>query len=111
VPDRNYLTVWKILVTLLALLLWADYAMAYVGPGAGLELIPYFIGLLFMIGSAFLGILLYPIYAFLRFIRGGKASSTPSEATSSEQPAAEQQNGQVANEELGITAKDTGLTR
>jgi hypothetical protein len=90
VPDRNHLTVWKILLTLSALLLWADYAMAYVGPGAGLELIPYFIGLLFMIGTAFLSILLYPIYALLRFIRGGKASSTVTEKESPEQPAAGQ---------------------
>jgi hypothetical protein len=66
-----------LLTTLLVLLLAADPALAYIGPGAGLELVGYFIALLATVGVAFFSILLYPIYAVIRFFRGPKAPATP----------------------------------
>ncbi len=46
--------------------------LAYAGPGAGLELIPYFLGLLAWAGAALIAILLWPIAAWRRRVRGEK---------------------------------------
>jgi hypothetical protein len=43
--------------------------LAYVGPGAGLELIPYSMGLLTWIGVAFGAVALWPLSALRRRIR------------------------------------------
>jgi hypothetical protein len=89
VLDRKRFAAWKILLTLAMLLLWENRAMAYVGPGAGLELIPYFLGLLLMVGSALVAFLLYPIHALIRYVRGKKAPQAVTEQTTSNQPAAD----------------------
>jgi hypothetical protein len=47
-------------------------AMAYVGPGSGLEMLPQFLMLLAWAGAAFLAVLLWPITTLLRFLRRGK---------------------------------------
>lgn len=57
------------------LLLAASPALAYVGPGAGLELVGYFMALLATVGVAFLSIFLYPFYALIRFLRGDASPS------------------------------------
>jgi hypothetical protein len=79
VLDRNRFAAWKIMLALAFLLLWENRAMAYVGPGAGLELIPYFLGLLLMVGSALLAFLLYPIHALIRYLRSKKAAPAATE--------------------------------
>jgi hypothetical protein len=53
-------------------LLVPDRLLAYAGPGAGLELIPYFFGLLAWAGAAFVAILLWPISALRRLLRSTK---------------------------------------
>ncbi len=54
-------------------LLVPDRVLAYVGPGAGVELIPYFLGLLTWAGMACGAVLLWPVMAALRRLRGAKA--------------------------------------
>jgi hypothetical protein len=51
----------------------AGPAFAYIGPGAGMEYIGQFMALLAMIGVAFLSVLTWPFYAFIRWWRGPKA--------------------------------------
>ena len=81
-PGRDRGFVWAPLLALAVLLAWSGRAMAYVGPGAGLELIPYFFGLLMWVVIAFVTLLLWPVFALVRLIRGsrGKADGAPAEA-------------------------------
>lgn len=58
--------------TIAATLLLTRNAMAYVGPGAGMEFIGYAMSLAAMIGIAFFSIIMWPFYAFMRWIRGPK---------------------------------------
>jgi hypothetical protein len=76
-PDRGNSLIGKALFALLTLLLLAGSAKAYVDPGAGPEFIGYFMSLVAWLGAAFTGILLWPIYAFLRRFRGGSAPKAP----------------------------------
>jgi hypothetical protein len=86
--DRNGFLVWKTVFAVLALFLLAGNAFAYVGPGAGLELVGYSMSLLVWVGVAFSAMFLYPFYSFLRWIRGDKRATvavaashaTPAEA-------------------------------
>jgi hypothetical protein len=71
--DRNVFSVWRMLLALSVLFIGADSAMAYVGPGAGLEFVGYFMSLALAFGIALSAVLLWPFYALIRFIRGGKA--------------------------------------
>lgn len=57
-----------------SLLLLTNTAMAYVGPGAGMEFITYAMSLLAMIGVAFLSVIMWPIYTFIRWVRGVRTS-------------------------------------
>jgi hypothetical protein len=68
---------WAIVATLLL----ADNAMAYVGPGAGMEFITYAVGLLIMVGMAFFSILMWPFYSLMRWLRGIKPTATTTPAT------------------------------
>jgi hypothetical protein len=73
VPDRNGLLAAKVVLALLVLCLLAGPAAAYVGPGPGLELVGYSVGLLWFLMAAVSATLLYPFYAFLRWLRGARA--------------------------------------
>ena len=75
-PGRNLSTVCKVLLALAVLLLGADRAMAYVGPGADVTFISYAMTLLAWVLAAFSAALLWPVYALLRRIRGRKNKST-----------------------------------
>ena len=68
-PGRNLSTVCKVLLALSVLLLGADRAMAYVGPGADVTFISYAMTLLAWALAAFSAVLLWPVYALLRRIR------------------------------------------
>ena len=68
---RNRLSVvivWSMIATLVV----ANNAMAYIGPGAGMEFIGYAMGLLAMVGVAFFSVVTWPIYTALRWLRGTK---------------------------------------
>jgi hypothetical protein len=55
--------------------------LAYIGPGADLSLVSYALALLAFAGTAFSAIFLWPVYALIRKIRGGKDKSAPAVPT------------------------------
>jgi hypothetical protein len=75
VPDRNLNTGVKVLSALAVLLLGSNSAMAYVGPGTDLTFISYAVTLLAWLVAAFSAVLLWPVYALLRRIRGRQNKS------------------------------------
>ena len=75
-PGRNLSAVCKALFALSVLLLGADRAMAYGGPGADVTFISYAMTLLAWVVAAFSAALLWPVYALLRWIRRRKDKST-----------------------------------
>lgn len=60
------------------------HALAYIGPGADLGLISSVIGLILTLGASGLFIVLWPIRAFWRRIRGSDVSATGSTLSESE---------------------------
>ena len=86
-PGRNLSTVCKVLLALFVLLLGADRATAYAGPGADVTFISYAMTLLAWVLAAFSATLLWPVYALLRRIRGRKNKPA---MTSSIEPAPEE---------------------
>ena len=74
-PGRNLPTVCKVLLALSVLLLGADRAMAYGGPGADVTFISYAMTLLAWVMAAFSAALLWPVYALLRWARRRKNKS------------------------------------
>ena len=75
-PGRNLSAAYTVLLASAVLLLWADRAQAYVGPGADVTFIGYAMTLLLWVLAAFSAILLWPVYALLGWIRRGKNKST-----------------------------------
>ena len=75
-PGRNLATACKVLLALSVLLLGADPALAYVGPGADVTFIGTALTLLLWMLAAFSAVLLWPFYALLRAIRRRKNSPT-----------------------------------
>jgi hypothetical protein len=74
----NFLT-WKLSFAILTLLLLAGGAHAYVGPEADPATVGYFFSLMAWLVVALSSVLLYPLYALIRFFRRGRgASETPS---------------------------------
>ena len=79
-PGRNLPTVCKALLALTVLLLGADPALAYAGPGVDVSLIGYAMTLLAWVLAMFSAVLLWPVYALLRKLRGRKDESTTTSA-------------------------------
>jgi hypothetical protein len=52
------------------------FMLAYAGPGPGLELIPYFLGLLAWAGMAVGAVILWPVSALLRRLRKARAQDS-----------------------------------
>ena len=75
-PGRNVPTVCKVLLALSVLLLVASPALAYVGPGADVTFISYAMTLLLWMLAAFSAVLLWPVYALLRWARRRKNKPT-----------------------------------
>jgi hypothetical protein len=77
--------------TLTATLLLANNALAYIGPGSGMEFIGYAMSLLAMVGIAFFSILMWPFYTLLRWVKGSKstpaAESAPANVENAAPPA------------------------
>jgi hypothetical protein len=73
----------KVLFALAILLLGADPAMAYVGPGADVTFISYAMTLLVWVLAAFSAVLLWPVHALLgkirrrRLARNGRGEQEP----------------------------------
>ena len=70
------------LATIAAALVISNNAQAYIGPGSGLEFIGYGLGLVIMLGAAFLSAIMWPVYIVWHKIRGKKPQA------SADQPAA-----------------------
>ena len=75
-PGRNHFTVCKVLLALSVLLLGADRALAYVGPGAGITFSSSARTLLVCVLVAFAAVLLWPAHALLRRLRRRQNRST-----------------------------------
>lgn len=71
--NRSFMLI--VSTAIVAWLLAANPALAYLGPGVGLEFAGYFMALLATVGVAFLSVLLYPIYAIIRFFRGPRQTA------------------------------------
>ena len=93
----------KILLTLAVLLLWASSASAYVGPGAGLDLIPYALTIMAFAMTAFWAVLSWPIYALLRRLRG-KDKLVPPTTGSQEGQIVESRTDQEHSAEAGANS-------
>jgi cyanate permease len=76
VSDRNLFTVAKVLMALYVLLLGATSALGYAGPGADIAFVSYAMALVAWALAAFSAIVLWPVYALLRKVRGAKKEST-----------------------------------
>ena len=86
--------------TIVAAVVMADKAMAYIGPGSGMEVFTYAMGLIAMVGVALLSILMWPFYTFMRWLRGPK---TP---TTSEQPVPAPADGAQSENAHGLAASE-----
>ena len=71
-PGRNRLTVCKVLFALSILLLGADRAMAYGGPGVDVTFINTAMTFLLWVGAMFSAVLLWPVYTLMGWIRRRK---------------------------------------
>jgi hypothetical protein len=69
VPGRNSSTICQVLLALAVLLLAADRALAYGGPGVDVTFIQTAMTLLLWALAAFSAVLMWPVYALLRMIR------------------------------------------
>ncbi len=83
----NLATMCKFFLALSLLLLVADPAPAYIGPGADVSFISYAMTLLMWMSVAFSAVLLWPLHALWRVIRRRKTRPT---TTSSPESAPEQ---------------------
>lgn len=74
-PGRNLSIVCQVFLALAVLLLGAERAHAYVGPGVDVTFVSFAMSLLVWVLAAFSAVLLWPVYALLRWIRGRKNES------------------------------------
>src|SRR5262245_61836079 len=74
--NRFLIALW----TLLAVLALTDPALAYIGPGGGMEFFTYAMWLVAMMGAAFLSFILWPVYKVLGWFRGSKVQASPDQA-------------------------------
>jgi hypothetical protein len=90
VPDLNPFPALPVFFALSVLLVLANNALAYIGPGAGLEQVGYAMSLMAVVGVAFSAVLLWPFYAVLRLFRRRKGHlQAPMAAAVSPPPPAE----------------------
>jgi hypothetical protein len=68
----NLLLLWKVAFAVVAVLVLASPALAYVGPAPGPEFFGYFASLVTLVGVALTSLLLWPINALRRWLRGEK---------------------------------------
>jgi hypothetical protein len=75
VPVHNVLvhksmSIWVAALAVSWLLVAPNPVLAYVGPGAGLELLPYFLALLAWAGTALAAVFFWPLSALIRRLKG-----------------------------------------
>jgi hypothetical protein len=84
--DRDHFLCWKLSFTIFTLLLLSGAAHAYVGPEADPATLGYFFSLLAWVFVAVSSLMLWPIYALIRFLRRGRAAPETPSALSSVAP-------------------------
>lgn len=76
-----------LVVAVIGLLMAPSAALAYVGPGPGLEFIPTFLSLLTWVGLAVGAVLWWPISVLFRWIRARRTQpANPAEAAAADTP-------------------------
>jgi hypothetical protein len=75
--DRDPILIVKFLLAVVVLMLACSPALAYIGPGPGLEFVGYFSSLAAMLMVAFSTMLLWPFRALLRWLRGSEDDPSP----------------------------------
>jgi hypothetical protein len=82
-PGQTTFSAWKALLVVAALLAGAGEALAYAGPAPGPEFFGYAMSLFAWAAAAVAGVLLWPFYALMRRLRGGKdkGEATPAPPT------------------------------
>jgi hypothetical protein len=76
--------VCKVLLAFCVLLVGAGPALAYAGPGVDVSLIGYAMTLLAWVVAMFSAVLLWPVYALLRRLRGRKDGPTTTSSVGAE---------------------------
>jgi hypothetical protein len=95
---RDDFPVGKVLFAVLTVLLLAGGAQAYVGPDAGPEFLGYFASLVVWLGAAVSGLLLWPVYTFLRRLSGrGAPPVTPPEPSVVAAPASPREEERIGS--------------
>jgi hypothetical protein len=84
VPGRDLTTAFKVLLALVVVLLGANRALAYAGPGVDVTFINTAMTLLLWVGAMFSAVLLWPLYTLLGWIRRRKNKSPSLEAAPEE---------------------------
>ena len=74
-PGRELSTACKVLSALVVLLLGANPAMAYAGPGVDVTFINTAMTLVLWVGAMFSAVLLWPVYTLMGWIRRRKNKS------------------------------------
>jgi hypothetical protein len=83
---RDGIVARNVVLAAVVVLLATGRGSAYVGPGAGLEFVGYFLSLLALAVTAFSTMLLWPVYTFVRWMRGGKTNPVAGEPAESDVP-------------------------
>jgi hypothetical protein len=79
-PGPDVVHAWETLFAAQALLPRpGSVPLAYIGPGAGLDLVGYTMALLAFGVTALSAVLLWPVYAFLRWLRGKPRADLPTD--------------------------------
>jgi hypothetical protein len=93
VPNARLHRLWKVLLALALLLLGANSAQAYIGPGADLAFVQQALALFLYALTAASAVLCWPVYVVLRRLRRRKPKSEPAprveKATISPPPASD----------------------
>ena len=91
-PGRELSTACKVLSALVVLLLGANPAMAYAGPGVDVTFINTAMTLVLWVGAMFSAVLLWPVYTLMGWIRRRK-NKAPSPETAPEETIAARDEG------------------
>jgi hypothetical protein len=84
--NRAHFLWWKLSFAILTLLFLSSAAHAYVGPDADPATMSYFFSLMAWLLVAVSSLMLWPVYALIRFFRRGRAASETATAVSAVAP-------------------------
>ena len=91
-PGPDHACAFKVVLALVVLLLGANPAMAYAGPGVDVTFINTAMTFLLWVGAMFSAVLLWPVYTLMGWIRRRK-NKAPSPETAPEETIAARDEG------------------